>query len=58
MEYEELKRRCEVIEQCLPDSPFKNQIIELHKEMLYRIDSLGQALEATNDELADLLYST
>lgn len=31
-------QRCQTIEQCLPDAPFKAMLIQLHAEMLARLD--------------------
>lgn len=28
------KERCELVAKCLPESPFKEQIVKLHNEML------------------------
>lgn len=30
----EFRDKCKLVEQCIPDSPFKEQIVKLHNEML------------------------
>ena len=30
----DFKERCELVAKCLPESPFKEQIVKLHNEML------------------------
>lgn len=45
--------RCKLVEQCLPESPFKEQIVKLHTEML---DCIA-GLEAACDSLSADIYS-
>lgn len=40
MNIKQLAHRCDVSEKCLPDSEYKNRLIELHKEMLDKIKEL------------------
>lgn len=32
------KKRCETAQKCLPDAPYKNMLVNLHKEMLAEIE--------------------
>lgn len=36
----EFREKCRIVEKCLPESPFKDQIVKLHDEMLDYIAAL------------------
>jgi hypothetical protein len=49
MDFEE---KCRVVEQCIPESPFRDQVKKLHDDML---DTIA-GLEAACDSLSDTVY--
>ena len=52
---ENFKERCEVAEKCLPESGYKDCLVNLHKEMLAEYERLKKAVKANTDCVCGLL---
>jgi hypothetical protein len=49
-----LKEKCKMVQQCLPESPFRDQFTKLHDEMISLLQEAADRIEALEEALRDI----
>lgn len=44
-----LKEKCKMVQQCLPESPFRDQVTKLHDEMISLLQEAEDRIEALEE---------